>query len=179
MLIRAFRDDDGAAVRALITAAFGDPKVAELSDALRARSDPGATLIADEDGEVVGMVQLSTSWIDAPRALVPVLVLSPLAVRPDAQRRGIGRRLLAAATHGAVELESPLLFLEGDPAYYSRLGWVRASEHGFTPPSVRIPDAAFQLVLLPRHEVWMTGALVYNETFWRLDCVGLRDTPQR
>ena len=42
-------------------------------------------------------------------------------------------------------------------------------------PSNRIPDAAFQVVVLPGHEPWMTGALVYCDPFWALDCVGLRD----
>jgi putative acetyltransferase len=40
---------------------------------------------------------------------------------------------------------------------------------------VRIPDAAFQVAVLPTHEVWMTGALVYCDPFWTMDCVGLRD----
>jgi putative acetyltransferase len=30
-------------------------------------------------------------------------------------------------------------------------------------------------VVLPAREDWMTGALVYSEPFWALDCVGLRD----
>lgn len=176
VLIRELQDDDAPSVRAVITAAFADePVVADLSDALRARPDLGAGLVAEQDGGVVGVVQLSRSWVDAPLELLPVLVLSPLAVRPDQQRRGVGRALVAAATEKATELGSPLLFLEGEPAYYGRLGWQRASEHGFTPPSVRIPDAAFQVVLLPGHDSWMTGALVYNDTFWTYDCVGLRN----
>jgi putative acetyltransferase len=46
---------------------------------------------------------------------------------------------------------------------------------GFTAPSVRIPNAAFQVVTLPSYQPWMTGALVYAEQFWALDCVGLRN----
>ena len=60
------------------------------------------------------------------------------------------------------------------PAYYSRLGFESGRGHGFTQPSVRIPDAAFQVVLLPAYEAWMSGALVYNEVFWAYDSVGLR-----
>ncbi len=40
---------------------------------------------------------------------------------------------------------------------------------------MRIPDPAFQVAVLDAHEAWMTGALVYCEAFWALDCVGLRD----
>ena len=120
-------------------------------------------------------MQLSRSWVDARRALVDVLVLSPLSVAPEQQRRGIGAALLAAAVAEAEQLGAPAVFLEGDPGYYSTRGWDAAGGLGFAKPSARIPDAAFQVVLLPAHEPWMTGGLVYCEPFWALDCVGLRD----
>ena len=42
-------------------------------------------------------------------------------------------------------------------------------------PSLRIPDAACQVVLFESHEPWMTGRLVYPDVWGRLDLVGLRD----
>jgi putative acetyltransferase len=54
------------------------------------------------------------------------------------------------------------------------LGWQAAHDHGFQAPSTRIPAAGFQVALLPAWQPWMTGALVYNDTFWAHDCVGLR-----
>ena len=69
----------------------------------------------------------------------------------------------------------PLVFLEGDPGFYSRVGFVAGAELGFTPPSVRIPAQAFQVAILPGYvQGEMTGALVYPDVFWRHDCVGLR-----
>ena len=47
-------------------------------------------------------------------------------------------------------------------------------QHGFRKPSLRIPDAAFQVIRFATHQPWMTGTLVYPEAFWALDCVGLR-----
>jgi putative acetyltransferase len=67
------------------------------------------------------------------------------------------------------------VFLEGDPGYYVRHGFVPASGMGFRSPSLRIPDPAFQVVAGGACEPWMTGTFVYSETFWALDCVGLRD----
>jgi len=69
----------------------------------------------------------------------------------------------------------PLLFLEGSPDYYGKRGFERADEVGFRSPSRRIPAPAFQVARLSAYEPWMTGTLVYSETFWALDCVGLRD----
>jgi putative acetyltransferase len=131
--------------------------------------------VAEADGQPVGHVQLSRGWVDAEPRLVEVVILSPLGVLPGYQRQGIGRALCAAAVERAEAIGAPAVFLEGDPAYYAKLGWERASARGFTAPSARIPDAGFQVIVLPAWEPWMTGAHVYNDTFWTMDCVGLRD----
>jgi putative acetyltransferase len=87
----------------------------------------------------------------------------------------VGRALVEAGLEEMRARGVPVVFLEGDPAYYSRLGFVAGGPLGFRKPSLRIPDAAFQAMCLPTHEAWMTGTLVYPEVFWRLDAVGLRD----
>jgi hypothetical protein len=73
------------------------------------------------------------------------------------------------------ERRAPLVFLEGDPGYYSRLGFLSGDQLGFTAPSVRIPGPAFQVATLTGYDrTTMTGALVYPDVFWRHDCVGVR-----
>ena len=94
---------------------------------------------------------------------------------PAHQGSGLGTALLEAAVAEAGRLGAPAVFLEGDPTFYSARGWRPAAGHGFTAPSARIPGPAFQVVLLEAHQSWMTGALVYVDAFWALDCVGLRD----
>lgn len=177
--IRRQRPDERAAVRDVVTRAFGDALVADLVENLMAApaGAAGLSFVAESAGRVVGHVLLTRSWLDAPSRLVEVLVLSPLAVLPEHHGQGIGGRLVRHAIAEAGRSGAPLLFLEGAPAYYSRFGFERASQRGFTAPSVRIPDPAFQVVLLPAYQPWMTGALVYAEQFWALDCVGLRDQP--
>ncbi len=164
-------------MRRLLTNAFGDEgEVADLAEALAARADQrGAALIAEHGGTVVGHVQLSAGWIDADLRLVDALVLSPLGVEPAHQRSGIGRALCHAALEHAHNLEVPAVFLEGDPGYYAPLGWQRGSAQNFTAPSTRIPDPGFQVAILPCWRPWMVGAVVYNDTFWTFDRVGLRD----
>jgi putative acetyltransferase len=175
--IRPQRPDDESAVRRVLTAAFmDDGQVAALAEALRGRRDRGAALVAvNGSGEIVGHVQLSVSWVDARERLVEVLVLSPLAVAPTHQSRAIGTRLLSAARKKAESLGAPLLFLEGDPGYYSPRGWRAAGELGFSPPSTRIPWPAFQVVTLRGYDpTTMHGTLIYNDTFWSHDRVGMR-----
>ena len=102
-------------------------------------------------------------------------MLSPLGVLPEHQKRGIGSALVRRGLEAMAEQDTPLVFLEGDPRYYSRFGFVPGGDRGFRKPSLRIPDAAFQVIKLQRYEPWMTGTLVYAEPFWRYDLVGLRD----
>lgn len=170
--IRDQRPEDAAAVRDVLTRSFGRPVVADLAEALLARG--AHAYVADLNGQVAGHVAISRSWLDAPTRLVEVLVLSPLGVLPAHQGRGIGGALVRHALAEAARLAAPAVFLEGSPKYYARFGFEPARPLGFTPPSVRIPDAAFQVVRLPAYEPWMTGALVYAEAFWAFDCVGLR-----
>jgi putative acetyltransferase len=175
-VIRPQRDDESQAVRQLVTAAFGDTgRVGNLTEALRARTDTRASLVAIEDDEPVGFTHLSISWVDAPTRLLEVLTLSPLAVAPEHQSRGIGTRLLDEAMKTADSLGAPLVFLEGNPAYYGPRGWLPAADLGFAPPSTRVPMPGFQVRTLKTYDpTWMVGALVYNDTFWAHDCVGLR-----
>ncbi|CAN5571791.1 hypothetical protein BH24ACT13_BH24ACT13_07730 [soil metagenome] len=180
MNVRDERPGDESAVRELhVTAFAGDHGrvVAGLVDVLRRSVTPqdGLSLVAERAGQIVGHVMFTRSLLDAPRRLVDVQVLSPVAVAPAHQRQGIGSALIWRGLHTMAERSVPVVFVEGPPGYYSRFGFVPGGEHGFCKPSLRIPDAAFQAVLLPAYEPWMSGTLVYAETFWQHDAVGLRD----
>jgi putative acetyltransferase len=172
--IRAQTPADAAAVRAVTRRAFGHHiEVADLVEALAA-GPARLSLVAEDAGRVVGHVMLSRGWVDAERELVDVLVLSPLSVDPDVQRRGIGGRLVRAALAGAESLGAPAVFLEGSWRYYPRFGFEPGEKYGFSAPSPRIPGPAFQVVPLAAWQDWMTGQLVYPEAFWTHDSVGLR-----
>jgi putative acetyltransferase len=175
--IREAGDVDTPAIEAVVEAAFGGQGTAvnDVMARLRGVEDMAVELVAVADDDVVGCVALSRAWLDARERLVDVLVLSPLAVSPDHQRRGVGTRLLAAVPEAAERLGAPLVFLEGAPGFYSARGWSAATDHGLERPSRRIPEPACQVILLSTHEPWMTGRLVYPDVWWRLDLVGLRD----
>jgi putative acetyltransferase len=179
MELREEQPGDREAVRSVHQRAFGDEgaMVAELVDTLRedVTAGEGLALVAEVDGQVAGHVMFTRSLLDAPRRLVEVQVLSPLGVLPGRQRQGIGSALVRHGLKIVADRAVPLVFLEGSPDYYPRFGFVQAGTLGFRKPSLRIPDAGFQVAALPAYEPWMTGTLVYSEPFWRHDAVGLRD----
>jgi putative acetyltransferase len=175
LILRSEQASDVAAVREVVEAAFGGPEVSALLDELRTSiAWLDLSFVAELDGEIVGHVAFSRAWVDDPVELVQVLVLSPLSVRPDRAGRGIATALIAHAFDAIAERNEPLVFVEGDPAFYSRLGFVRGDMLGFRAPSVRIPPAAFQVRPLPGRPGFVSGALVYPDLWWRHDAVGLR-----
>jgi putative acetyltransferase len=181
IVVRPERPGDDAAAAQVHRRAFGaeGDAIAALVATLRATSDPHRTvsLLAHVPGddEPAGNVMLVPALLDAPARLVDVLVLSPLGVRPEHQGRGVGSALVRAALAEAAARDEPLVFLEGNPAYYRRFGFEPGAGRGFRRPSLRIPPDAFQVFVLAAYQPWMTGTLVYPQAFWLHDAVGLRD----
>jgi putative acetyltransferase len=186
VFVRVMRPGEYDRVRALEVAAFGDDEsIGALLDLLRGswtwedEMSFVAELVPDaaaaDDGEVVAHVLYTHAIVDAPDRLVDVLLLSPVGVRPDHHGLGIGTRLITETLQLlAATRHEPLVFLEGDPRYYTRFGFVAAGDRGFRAPSLRIPPPAFQLYPLPADDGSLTGTLVYPDAFWRTDSVGLR-----
>jgi len=167
-----------ADARAVCIDAFDEPGIPDLLDALHSSWgwEDDLAFVAVRDGEIAGFVLFTPCFVDAPDRVVPVLVLSPVGVRPDLQGQGIGDALIRGAL---AELErtrpEPAVFLEGIPSYYPRFGFRPGGELGFVKPSPRIPDRAFMVYPLPSYDPSVRGPLVYADAFWRADAVGLRE----
>lgn len=176
MEIREQYAAEAGAITEVITAAFADGgQVARLWSDVAARGLSRASLVAVDGGAVVGHVGVSHCWLDCRKALVDALMLSPLAVCPPRQGQGIGTALCAAALDASRKLGSPVLYLEGSPAYYGRRGFSPGSDSGIEPASRRSPAPAVQVARLAGHEPWMTGRIVYHDVWWEHDAAGLRD----
>lgn len=162
MIIRPETPADREAVFAVHKAAFGKAVEAELADAIRAsdRYVPELSLVAEEDGEVVGHTMLSYVDLDDAR----VLTLSPIGVRPDRQGRGIGGALVSEALRLADERGEPLVVLEGNPAYYGRFGFRPAGDLGIE-LATPAPEGAFQAIPLSAYDPELRGRLVYPPAF--------------
>ena len=166
--VRPERPDDRDAVAAVVLDAFGahGPQVVAFVDALR-RSQGYVSelaLVAVDDSGVVGFVMVS--WVPLEgSARDRILNLTPLAVRSDRQRQGVGTRLVSSALALADEAGEPAVGVEGVPGYYPRFGFERASALGFRPPHDGIPDAAFMVKRLAAWDPAIAGRVVYPPAF--------------
>jgi len=101
--------------------------------------DGSFALVAEIDGEVVGHVQFSRAWIGE----TPALLLGPIGVHPEAQRRGIGSTLVRAGLDEARARNEAAVILLGDPRFYSRFGFVSGSTVGLRNPAVGVQPNGF------------------------------------
>jgi len=93
-----------------------------------------------------------------------ILNLTPMSVRPDRQRIGVGSRLIRDALGRAEQAGEPAVMVQGHPAYYPRFGFERASALGFTAPYPML-DEAFMVKRLRGYRPDLAGRIVYPAAF--------------
>jgi putative acetyltransferase len=127
VVVRPEAPSDRAAIFAVNASAFPTEAEARLVDALRAAGRLAVSLVAEDDGRVVGHVAFSPVSVGG---AVDGLGLAPLAVAPDSQRRGIGGALVRAGLAAASRTGAGFVVVLGHPGYYPRFGFRRAADHG-------------------------------------------------
>jgi putative acetyltransferase len=152
---------DWKAVYQVVSSAFGQLAEAELVEKLREGGDSAVSLVAEEDGQIVGHVLLSR--MDAP---FPALALAPVSVIPTRQRSGIGSALVKRAVNSARSKGWDAIFVLGDPNYYERFGFDREAAAGFASPYA---GRHFMVLRLSPSLPATTGELRHAPAFAALD----------
>jgi putative acetyltransferase len=137
--VRSETASDVGATYSVVESAFGDRLEAELVNALRRSAEPQLSLVAEAGDAVVGHIFFSPITIEADRPAPPACQLSPVAVLPEYQRRGIGGELIRAGLSRCRAVGWSAVFLVGNPAYYSRFGFRMAGPWGFAYPGPHDP----------------------------------------
>jgi putative acetyltransferase len=146
MQIRAATPDDAAGIRKVYLQAFDDSEARLVSDfavnLLHAHHPVKIiSLVAMENHEIVGHVAFSPVFAESTNQHLGY-ILAPLAVAPEFQNRKIGSSLVRHGLDTISILGSFMVFVYGDPRYYSRFGFQTDLAKTFIPPhTLQFPEA--------------------------------------
>lgn len=127
--------------------------------ALRAAGALSVSLVAEEDGQLVGHVAFSPVRIDAGgRETAGWYGVGPLSVAPARQRQGIGSALMRAGLDRLRALGAQGCVLVGEPVYYRRFGF--AADPALT--LAEVPPQYFQALVLGAPA---RGAVTFHPAF--------------
>jgi putative acetyltransferase len=97
------------------------------------------SLVAETEGIVVGHVAFSPVTIGT-NENCQGYILAPLGVKPDYQKRRIGSKLIESGMQQLSRMGVDILFVYGDPKYYSKFGFsVDAAERYIPPYKLQYP----------------------------------------
>lgn len=128
-LIRPETAADAAAIRHVHLTAFPTSAEADLVERLRADGKAVIALVAQDGESIVGHVLFSPLTLE-PLAGTVGLGLGPLAVLPDHEKHGVGRRLIQNGLAASRQWGAGFVVVIGDPPYYTRFGFEAAEKYG-------------------------------------------------
>ena len=130
IVIRSETPDDVCAITEVTIAAFKTLEISNhteqfIIEALRAAKALTVSLVAEEDGCVIGHIAFSPVTISD--GTQNWYGLGPVSVLPEYQRRGIGKSLIKEGLSQLKELNAQGCCLVGHPDYYKKLGFKNMS----------------------------------------------------
>ena len=165
--IRQENKKDYAEVYSVIKTAF---MTAEHSDGneqdlvIRLRKDtnfiPELSLVAVYDDKIVGYIMFTKIKIGE----YEELALAPLAVLPENQKQGIGKKLIKEGHKIAKKLGYHYSIVLASEKYYPKLGYVPASQYGIKAP-FEVSNKNFMAIKLNDFDQKIVGTVEYAKEF--------------
>jgi putative acetyltransferase len=166
IIVREERSEDIEAVRMVNETAFGQPAEANIVDKLRENCRDLLSLVAVQNGAVMGHILFSPARIEGERKTMRGMGLAPMAVLPAWQRQGIGTHLIQKGIEILKDRGCPFVIALGHPGYYPRFGFERASRYGIRSQWDGVPDEAFMISILDLAALrGLTGVARYRDEF--------------
>ena len=147
MIIRSEIAADIPSIRQLTDAAFRDVVFSSqtegaIVDALRLAGVLALSLVAEQNGVIVGHVAFSPVLIDGDD--IGWFGLGPVSVSPPMQRRGVGSALINEGLQLLRDRGASGAVVLGDPDYYRRFGFTSDHQLSFADA----PPVYFQSIVL-------------------------------
>ncbi|MNO38919.1 hypothetical protein D3C76_290370 [compost metagenome] len=168
MNIRTETEKDFEEVYKLNFLAFNNREdESKLIERIRASEEfiPELSMVAELDNEIVGHILLSRATVEENEKRHTVIVLAPIAVKPNYQKRGIGAMLIKEGISRCRALGFSIILLIGHPTYYPRLGFQPARRLGLELKQFEVPDDVFMVYEVDKlHGI--QGELKYPKSFF-------------
>jgi putative acetyltransferase len=150
VLIRSERPEDYDRIGRLIESAFNQKNEAVLVRELRETKEfvPELSLVAFAGGELVGHILFYPVKVGEN----VTLVLAPMCVKPELQKKGVGGKLIKEGFKKAIEQGYDSVIVVGYPEYYPKFGFEKASRWGIRLP-FEVPDEAFMAIELKENSL--------------------------
>ncbi len=167
MMIRQANEKDYESIYNVVKYAFASAEHADgneqdLVNALRAGDShiPELSLVYETEGKIIGHIMFTKATVGD----TEVLVLAPLSVLPEYQRRGVGMALISEGHRLAKQLGYGYSVVLGSEKYYPKAGYVPADIYGILPP-FDVPRENFMACKLDNDASAVCGVMKYAEEF--------------
>ena len=144
------------------TAEHSDGNEQDLVVALRKSKNfiPELSLVAIQDKKIVGYILFTKINIGK----YEELALAPLAILPEYQKQGIGKKLIEKGHKIAKGLGFHYTVVLGSEKYYPKFGYVPASQYGIKAP-FEVSDENFMVIKLNDFDKEIVGTVKYAKEF--------------
>lgn len=148
--------------KAFQTAEHSDGNEQDLVVSLRQSNNfiPELSLVAVQDNKIIGYILFTKVKIGE----YEELALAPIAILPEHQRQGIGKKLIEEGHKIAKKLGYHYSIVLGSEKYYSKFGYVPASQYGIIAP-FDVPNENFMAIKLNDTNKKITGIVEYAKEF--------------
>jgi len=165
IVIRPEQPEDIATIHQIVAQAFRQPAETQLVDMLRRNGKAIFSLVAEDNGRVVGHILFTEAVIDSAAGQLKGTGLAPLAVSPERQNEGIGSLLIEQGLKLCRKADYPFIVVLGHPEYYPRFGFVPASRFGIKSEYV-VHDEVFMIIELREGSLaGFAGVVKYQPEF--------------
>jgi putative acetyltransferase len=155
---------DIAGIHTVNQVVFQTDAEARLVDALRASGKLRVSLVAEQAGQIIGHIAFSPVTLSSDPVDTGGIGLGPLAVLPAFQRQGIGGKLVREGLAACTLAGCAYVVVLGDPRYYRRFGFARASDYGLG-NKYGVDDEFMALALQPGGLPSIAGVVRYAPEF--------------
>ena len=147
LTIRPETPEDVDSIRYVNEQAFGQENESKLIEKLRNHGVLTISLVAVQDGEIVGHIAFSPVVIESGLSSFEAIALAPMVVLPTYQRKGIGSQMVRAGLEECRRIGHEIIVVLGHPDYYPRFGFVLAGTKGID-CEFEVPDEAWMVLEL-------------------------------